>query len=233
MASQARSPATAGATQQQTRVTAPARANSGPAAARPGPNAGPRTGVGARPPAAGRPAGAPARPGAGALGRPAPSPGPAAPRPWYRRLAARYVALIVAGLVVVGAAVAYGVTELAAERPPAPAPPPPGQAGGAPGGPVDPSTVTVAVLNGTPVPGLAGQVADSVESAGFQRGTVANATEQASAESVVLHAEGAQPAAREVAQELGISQTEPMDQTSRELAAGAQVVVVVGNDQTE
>ena len=68
------------------------------------------------------------------------------------------------------------------------------------GGPLDPSMITVAVLNGTDVAGLGAQVADTVESAGFQRGNVDNATEQASAESAVLYANGARSAARQVEQ---------------------------------
>jgi hypothetical protein len=100
--------------------------------------------------------------------------------------------------------------------------------------PLDPSTITVAVLNGTDVAGLAGQIADSVEAAGFQRGNVSNAPEQGgTAESAVLYAEGAQRAARQVAQELGITQTEPLDEQSRTLAGTADVVVIVGADQAD
>ena len=51
---------------------------------------------------------------------------------------------------------------------------------------IDPSKVTVAVLNGTTVPGLARQIGDTIEQQGFQLGTVTNFIDQQRAESVVL-----------------------------------------------
>jgi hypothetical protein len=137
--------------------------------------------------------------------------------------------------VVVSAGAVFAVTALVGEgddSPSADVADDGGAAGGA-AGPLDPSTITVAVLNGTDVAGLAAQVADIVESAGFQRGNVANATEQASAESAVLYADGARGAARQVGQELGIAQIEPVDQQSESLAGTADVVVIVGADQAE
>jgi hypothetical protein len=49
----------------------------------------------------------------------------------------------------------------------------------------------------------------------------------------VLYAPNAQAAAREVGQELDISQIEPLSQESQAVSADADVVVVVGNDQAE
>jgi hypothetical protein len=141
--------------------------------------------------------------------------------------------LIVAGVVVLGAGGAYAVTTLVEGNESVDTDP--AQGGGAQGGPgpLDPSTITVAVLNGTDVAGLAAQVADTIESAGFQRGNVANATDTASAESAILYADGARSAARQVGQELDIAQIEPMDEETQSLAGTADVAVIVGADQAE
>jgi hypothetical protein len=98
--------------------------------------------------------------------------------------------------------------------------------------PVNPSTVTVSVLNGTTVPGLAAQIGDEVESAGFQRGNVANAIDQQRTTSVVLFAEGADREARLVGRRLGIAEIEPIDPDSQALGGNASVIVIVGADQT-
>ena len=102
-----------------------------------------------------------------------------------------------------------------------------------PAGPLNRSLVTVSVLNGTTVPGLAAQIGDEIESKGFQRGNVANAIDQQRPESVVMFAEGAERPARVVARGLGISTVEPVDPDSQALAGNASVVVVVGTDQTQ
>lgn len=166
------------------------------------------------------------------------TPGPlASRRPWYRRLEPRYLALIVGGLLIVGGGAIFAVTSLF---------------GGGEGEdvsgtavdgqgtrvtsqePLDPSTVTVSVLNGTQVPGLAAQIGDTVEAAGFQRGNITNAaTPTQQNESVVLFAPGEEEAARAVGKELGISQRQPIDSQSRDLAGpNADVVVIAGTDQT-
>jgi LytR cell envelope-related transcriptional attenuator len=151
--------------------------------------------------------------------------------------APRYIALIVVGVLVIGGGMAYGVRELVRDQPSSSQP----AAGGAGGETkaakkrpaINPSTITVSVLNGTTVPGLAAQFADKAEAAGFQRGNTANFTDQSKAESVVLYADGASRAARAVANRLGISQIEPIDSRSQALAGDATVVVVVGADQTQ
>jgi hypothetical protein len=97
---------------------------------------------------------------------------------------------------------------------------------------VDPGRVTVAVLNGTTVPGLAAQIGDNIESQGFQLGTITNSTDQQRAESVVLYARGAENEARDVARRLRISQREEADPDSQGLAGDATVIVVAGQDQT-
>jgi hypothetical protein len=169
-------------------------------------------------------------------------------RPWYRRLLGnpRYLVLAIAGLLIVGGAAAAGLTQLssddtgtsAGQR----APDGSGsggdqnqadnQDGGEKKRAIVPGNVTVAVLNGTTVPGLAQQVADQVTSHGFDVGTVANTQdqEQQRAESVVLYAPGHVREARAVNKRLGIGQREQIDPTSQELAGDATVVVIVGAD---
>jgi len=108
-----------------------------------------------------------------------------------------------------------------------------GNGGGGGGQPIDPAQVTVAVLNGTTVPGLAATIGDQVTGEGFQLGTVTNSTDQERAESVVLYAPGAEREATEVGSRLGISQREQIDAESQALAGDATVVVIAGADQNQ
>jgi hypothetical protein len=101
------------------------------------------------------------------------------------------------------------------------------------GSPIDPASVTVAVLNGTTVPGLAAQIGDKVAGEGFQLGTVTNNFDQERAESVVLYTDGSEREAADVARRLDIAQREPIDPDSQSLAGDASVVVVAGADQTQ
>jgi LytR cell envelope-related transcriptional attenuator len=98
---------------------------------------------------------------------------------------------------------------------------------------IDPSQVTVAVLNGTTVPGLAATIGDTISGAGFQLGTVTNNFDQERAESVVLYAPGAEREAAAVSRRLDISQREAIDAESQALAGDATVVVVAGADQNQ
>jgi len=98
---------------------------------------------------------------------------------------------------------------------------------------VDPASVTVAVLNGTTVQGLAQDVGDTVAGEGYQVGTVSNFTDQTRAESVVLFAPGAEREASDVMRRLKIGQREPIDSSSQSLAGDASVVVLVGADMSQ
>jgi hypothetical protein len=165
------------------------------------------------------------------------------PRKGRRWTAPRYLALIVAGVIVLGLGGTVGVLALTGNdkssksKAPSTVPLPKGDKKAArksrkPAVPaVDPSTVTVAVLNGTQVTGLAGTTGQKVSAAGFRLGNVATASLQARAESVVLYSPGASRQARYVARKLGISQIEPVDSQSATLAGAATVVVVVGADR--
>lgn len=173
-------------------------------------------------------------------------------RPWYRRVLAspRYLVLLVAGVLILGGAGAFGISQLSKDDVPATsagsgASSPSGgggdESGDAGGGggkeraAVVPRNVTVAVLNGTTVPGLAGQIGEEVESKGFQLGTVANTAdqEQQRAESVVLFAPGREREALAVMRRLKINQRQPIDPASQGLAGDATVVVIAGADRSQ
>jgi len=155
-------------------------------------------------------------------------------------LTARYLALALVGLLVLGGAAAYGVLELTGDDDGG------SQSQGTPagneandgGGPakrkegaVKPGNVTVAVLNGTTVPGLAATLSDQVKAAGFKDGTITNFSDQQLAESVVQYAPGHQAEARAVSRRLGIAQREPVSPSSQALAGDATVVVIAGADK--
>ena len=99
---------------------------------------------------------------------------------------------------------------------------------------IDPKKVTVAVLNGTTVPGLAAQIGDKLGNFGFQLGNITNSTDQdqGRAESAVLYAPGHKREASAVSRKLRIDQREQIDAETKTLAGDATVVVVAGIDQT-
>jgi hypothetical protein len=168
------------------------------------------------------------------------------PRPnerWYNRLGARYLAVALVGLLVLGGAAAYGVSQLTGDdannggRPAATGGDDnnSGSGSGEPrrrqGGAVKPANVTVAVLNGTTVPGLAATLSDEVLAAGFKVGTITNFSDQQLAESVVQYSPGHEPEARAVSRRLGITQREPVNPSSQALAGDATVIVIAGADK--
>jgi hypothetical protein len=101
--------------------------------------------------------------------------------------------------------------------------------------PVKPGKITVAVLNGTGIPGLAAQIADRVDAVGFTRGTVSNASQAGGqrANSVAMYASGHESDARAVARKLRIKTVQPIDAESQGIAGDASVVVIVGSDKTQ
>lgn len=175
-------------------------------------------------------------------GGPPPHRGDAAPRAVNGRPASQrtdrsslpYVVLAVVGALIVIGAGAFAIGLIGGGGGPAPEVTAGGSTGsrGAPmPDPRSPASVTFSVLNGTGVAGQAKQVADELESAGYRRGNVTNASAR-KAESVVLYNQGARPEALAVARRLDITQTEAIDSASQTLAGDASVVVVVGADQT-
>jgi hypothetical protein len=159
-------------------------------------------------------------------------------QPWYSRIGTRHVAIALVGLLVLGGAATYGVTQLTGDdggdnSANAQAsngnglPKKPKRNGAA----VKPGNVTVAVLNGTTVPGLAAALSDQIAAAGFQKGTIDVFSDQQLAESVVQYAPGHQAEAKAVSLRVGISQLEPVTPDSRVLAGDATVIVIAGADK--
>jgi hypothetical protein len=92
-----------------------------------------------------------------------------------------------------------------------------------------PSDVEVAVLNGTAVPGLAASYGEKVEGKGFALGAVGNSTSSYT-NSVVMFMPGHAREARKVASQLAISKLQTMSGEIEAVSAGANVAVVVGED---
>jgi hypothetical protein len=92
-----------------------------------------------------------------------------------------------------------------------------------------PGEIEVAVLNGTSSEGLAATWGGKVEEQGFELGAVTN-TESEFEESVVMFKPGREPEAKEVAEGLSISKVQPMISEVAEVSGGANVSVVVGED---
>jgi hypothetical protein len=135
----------------------------------------------------------------------------------------RVLAAIAAGAVVLGVAGIFGSERLlnnggettTARKP----------------GAVVPQSVSVAVLNGTPVPGLAAKVASDVKVNDFSLGTVGN-TRKEYDQTVVMYERGQRKAAGKVARVLGVKPVQPIDRQTQREAGGADVVVIAGRDRT-
>jgi hypothetical protein len=142
-------------------------------------------------------------------------------------------------VLIIGGAAAFALSELAQEEAPTPTNQETerfsrdgnGRTTEKKAGAINPASVTVSVLNGTTVPGLAAKVGDRVEGLGFQLGNVTNNSDQSRNESVVLYAQGSEREAAEVARKLRISAREPIDPASQALAGDAGVVIIAGSDQ--
>jgi len=97
---------------------------------------------------------------------------------------------------------------------------------------VKPSEIEVTVLNGTSVVGLAAVFGDKVEAKGFELGAVTNSSSSFE-ESVVMFKRGHKPEARKVAKQLGIPKVQLMSGEIESVSAGADVALVVGEDNAE
>ncbi|MDX6584117.1 MAG: hypothetical protein QOI10_3301 [Solirubrobacterales bacterium] len=97
-------------------------------------------------------------------------------------------------------------------------------------GAINRADVEVAVLNGTSINGLAGKVASDIEASGYKVGAITN-TAPGLKKTEVLFADGQKAAAQKVARDLGVQKVAPLDHDLRQLAGGADVVVVAGEDR--
>jgi hypothetical protein len=150
------------------------------------------------------------------------------PHPRWRRFMRqvgqpRVLGIVAAVAVVLGVVAIFGSEQLLT-----------GQEGGhgpKPGA-VVPGNVTVAVLNGTSVPGLAAKVGDDVTVNGFRLGTVTNSRQQFD-QTVVMFAPGQERAARKVAHDLGVQPVQSIDRQTEQLTGDADVVVIAGADRAK
>ena len=97
---------------------------------------------------------------------------------------------------------------------------------------VKPSEIEVTVLNGTSVVGLAATYGDKVEGKGFDLGAVTNSSASFE-QSVVMFKRGHKPEARKVAKQLGIGKVQLMSGEIEAASAGADVALIVGEDNAE
>jgi LytR cell envelope-related transcriptional attenuator len=145
--------------------------------------------------------------------------------------APRYMALIALGIVLIGVGVATGGFGLVGDDEPA-------KKKGE--GKLKPQEIEVAVLNGTAaaegepgVPGLAAEVGDEVKGFGYKVGPVSDAGTPF-VESVVMYESGseapAERVAQDIAKQLGRTPVQKMSGEVKDLADGAAVAIVIGQD---
>ena len=105
--------------------------------------------------------------------------------------------------------------------------------------PVRPSTVTVSVLNGTDLQGLAGHVAQRLGADGYRKGAVTNASDQTRTTSVVAYmapADRRDALAVAAALKLARATVQPIDASTKAIACPptkactSAVVVTIGRD---
>jgi LytR cell envelope-related transcriptional attenuator len=151
----------------------------------------------------------------------------------------RYIALAIGGLVIVAGA-GFGALQLLEEDSGGSNPPRASQREGdrsrrtgssTPN--VNPSSVTVAVLNGTTIAGLAALVGEEARADGFTIGTVTNAAQTNQTKSEVSYRAGQRNAAAAVAKKLDITTIKPVDPLSADLAGSFDVLVLVGADRSK
>lgn len=164
--------------------------------------------------------------------------------PWYRRAAdrlpaARYIAIVLVGIAVVGGGIAYGITQLGSSDSSSSSS---SSSGGGDVGSkkskkqkpapvaIKPGDVSVAVLNGTTTNGLASSIGTKLEQQGFKVGNEDNSNQGQVNESVVLFKPGKSQEAALVRRRLGLNQIEPADQQALAQGGGADVIVVLGAD---
>jgi len=135
----------------------------------------------------------------------------------------RSLAVIVLGVVLLVAGIAFGANRLLDEDE---------EAGSGGRGGVSPSQIQVAVFNGTAQPGLAAGTAQGLQQGGYDVTPVTN-SEQPFDASIVMFDRGHRASAQRIASELRppISSVEPINAEIREDAEGAGVAVVLGEDR--
>jgi phage shock protein PspC (stress-responsive transcriptional regulator) len=97
---------------------------------------------------------------------------------------------------------------------------------------VKPGEIEVTVLNGTSVDGLAAIYGDKVEAKGFELGAITNSSASFE-DSVVMFKRGHKPEAQKVAKQVGIAKVQLMSGEIESVSAGADVALIVGEDNAE
>ena len=135
-------------------------------------------------------------------------------------------AIVLVGLIVV-AGVAFGVSRLVGGGSESDAP-----TAGKNKGPCPPGRTRVAVLNGTPTPGLAATFAGPLKQKGYKTTPVGN-TESPFATSVVMFdpQQQGEECAAAISQIIGIPKQQPMDNEVRIASEGDPVAVILGDDK--
>jgi hypothetical protein len=152
------------------------------------------------------------------------------PHPRWRRFAGRLMRPRVLALIAL-AAVTIGVGALIGSR----ALTEHGTAGGKRQhrhGALAPGHITVSVLNGTAVPGLAAKVSETIHENGFKRGTIGTSRKQYQ-QTVVMFGGGEKRAAERVAHVLGVTPVQRIDRATRAVAGSAGVAVIAGADRVK
>jgi hypothetical protein len=151
------------------------------------------------------------------------------PHPRWRRFASRVSQPRVLGLIAIGAVVLGLVGIFGSERllndntQPGHARKP---------GALVPQDVSVAVLNGTSVPGLGAKVADDVTANNFTLGNVGNSRKEY-AQTIVMYEPHQQQAAQKVAHDLGVKVVQRIDASTQKAAGSADVAVIAGKDRAQ
>jgi hypothetical protein len=135
----------------------------------------------------------------------------------------RYIAVVIGGVIVLGAIVAVLALSVFSGGG--------GGGGGSKSSVPTPNETEVSILNATSVSGLATQVGTKVENKGYRLGAVTNSPSTEST-SVVMFKRGHAPEAKRVAKQLGINKARLMSNEIAQVAAGSDVAVVVGEDMS-
>jgi hypothetical protein len=131
--------------------------------------------------------------------------------------------LIVGGVLVLGGGIVGATSLLGGDEGG-------GGKGGKSQGSVVPGEITVAVLNGTSVPGAAAQIGQEVRDDGYKLGPVTNSSSSFE-QSVIMFQAGHEREAQQLSRDIRVSDVRQMTPEIAGLAGTAPVAVVVGQDR--
>jgi LytR cell envelope-related transcriptional attenuator len=134
-------------------------------------------------------------------------------------------AIVLIGLIVL-AGVAFGVSKLVSGGSESSS-----TTAGKEKGPCPPSDTRVAVLNGTPSPGLAADFAGPLKQKGYRTTPVGNTDSPFSTSVVMYDPQQGKQCAGVISEIVGIPKQQPMDNEVRVAAEGDPVAVVLGDDK--